>query len=160
MTSDKQGVWSDRRRAGVLAVAMGCALAVFALQARAQDDKKDVKDPKKASLNLKVVPPIAFSPAKMVVTAELKGGSDDSDEYYCLGLDWDWGDGTESSAAADCAPFEPGKSTIVRRWTAPHTFETAGQYRIQLRLQRGKKTILGGNISVQVKPGVRDQSEF
>ena len=160
MTSETHSVWSDRRPAGAMALAIGCALAVFALQVHAQDDKKDAKDTKKASLSLKVVPPIAFSPAKMVVTAELKGGSDDTDEYYCPGVEWDWGDGTESSAAADCAPFEAGKSTIVRRWTTSHTFQTAGAYRIQLRLQRGKKTIIGGNISVQVKPGVRDQSEF
>ena len=162
MTSEAMGVWSERRRAHVLALALGCALAVSATQAQAQDDKKDAKDAKdtkKASIALKVVPPIAFSPARMVVTAELKGGSDDTDEYYCPGLEWDWGDGTESSAAADCTPFEAGKSTIVRRWTATHTFETAGQYRIVVRLQRGKKTIVGGNISVQVKPGVRDQSE-
>jgi hypothetical protein len=29
-----------------------------------------------------------------------------------------------------------------------------------LRARRGTKTIVSGNINVQVKPGVRDQSEF
>ena len=96
----------------------------------------------------------------MVVSAELKGGSDETDEYYCPSIEWDWGDGTKSESNRDCAPFEAGKSTIDRRFSASHTFEIAGQYRVMLRLRRGTRTIVSGNINVKVKPGVRDQSEF
>jgi len=31
-------------------------------------------------------------------------------------------------------------------------------YRVQLRLKRGSKTIIAGNNTVQVKPGVRDMT--
>ncbi len=141
-------------RSLALVLAVG-SLTVAGLAA--QDDKG--KDVKKASLALKASPTIMFSPARVVVTAELKGGAEDSGELYCPSLEWDWGDGTRSESNADCEPFEAGKSTILRRFTASHTFNIAGNYRVQLRLKRGSKTVLGGHVSVQVKPGVRDPTE-
>lgn len=129
-----------------------------ALPASAQDGKER-KETKKASLSLKASPTIVFSPARVVVTAELKGGADDSAELYCPSLEWDWGDGTRSEAGTDCEPFEPGKSVIQRRFTTSHTFNIAGNYRVQLRLKRGSKVVLGGHVSVQVKPGLRDPTE-
>jgi len=144
-----------------LVVFAGAVAASISLSAQDDGkDKKDQKEPKKASLALKATPPIAFSPARMVVSAELKGASDETDDYYCPNLEWDWGDGTKSESNQDCAPFEAGKSTVERRFSATHIFEIAGQYRVMLRLRRGTKTIVSGNINVQVKPGVRDQSEF
>ncbi len=123
----------------------------------AQDDK--AKDVKKASLSIKATPTIVFSPARVVVSAELKGGDEDSPELYCPSLEWDWGDGTRSESNVDCEPFEAGKTTIQRRFSASHTFNIAGNYRVQLRLKRGSKTVLGGHVSVQVKPGLRDPTE-
>jgi hypothetical protein len=120
--------------------------------------QKDDKDPKKPSLAVRVAPPIVFSPARVVVTAELKGGAADDPELYCPEMEWDWGDGTRSEANENCEPYEEGKSTIKRRWTTSHTYDMAGQYRVQLRLKRGSKTIVAGNNTVQVKPGVRDMS--
>lgn len=153
---------SCRRHLPRLFIAALTAGLVLAGQVgRAQDDTKDDKSKKnRASLLLKATPSISFSPARVVVSAELKGGSSDTDEFYCPTLEWDWGDGTKSESASDCSPFEAGKSTIERRWTASHTFQQADSYRVQLRLRRGTKTMVGGNVSVQVKPGVRDQSEF
>jgi len=129
------------------------------LSAVAGQDEKAAKPAKKASLSLKASPTIVFSPARVVVTAELKGGDDDSEELYCPSVEWDWGDGTKSEAGTDCEPFEAGKSTIQRRFTTSHTYNIAGQYRVQLRLKRGSKTILGGHVSVQIKPGLRDPTE-
>lgn len=149
---------TERMGRAWLVVVAGAVAASISLSA--QDDGKDKKDQKKASLALKATPPIAFSPAKMVVSAELKGGTEETDDYYCPNLEWDWGDGTKSESNQDCAPFEAGKSSIDRRFSASHTFEIAGQYRVMLRLRRGTKTIVSGTINVQVKPGVRDQSEF
>jgi hypothetical protein len=145
----------------LLVLALTAGIVLVGQIGRAQDDSKDDKNKKnRASLVLKATPPIAFSPARVVVSAELKGGSSDTDELYCPTLEWDWGDGTKSEATSDCTPFEAGKSTIERRWTASHTFQSAESYRVQLRLRRGTKTLVAGNIAVQVKPGVRDQSEF
>lgn len=141
-------------RCAAAALAVG-VVAVAALSA--QDDKN--KDVKKASLSLKASPTIVFSPARVAVTAELKGGAEDNAELYCPALEWDWGDGTRSESNTDCEPFEAGKSTIQRRFTSSHTYNLAGNYRVQLRLKRGSKSVLGGHVSIQVKPGLRDPSE-
>jgi hypothetical protein len=127
----------------------------------AQDEAgPEKKDQKTISLRLKANPHIAFSPAKIAATAELKGESDDTYEYYCLSLEWDWGDGTKSESHFDCPPFEPGKSTIERRFRASHTFQRSGQYRVLLRLRRGTQTILSGNVNVEVKPGFETPPVF
>jgi len=39
---------------------------------------------------------------------------------------WEWGDGTESEATQDCDPYEPGTSTIKRRYTATHEYRESG----------------------------------
>ena len=148
--------WTNRLLARSLAVALVAGSWTVA-ELAAQDDKN--KDVKKASLNLKASPTIVFSPARVVVSAELKGGAEDNEELYCPSLEWDWGDGTRSESNSDCEPFEAGKSTIQRRFTASHSFNIAGNYRVQLRLKRGSKTVLGGHVSVQVKPGLRDPTE-
>jgi len=148
--------WTNRLLARSLAVAL-VAGSWSVAELAAQDDKN--KDVKKASLNLKASPTIVFSPARVVVSAELKGGAEDNEELYCPSLEWDWGDGTRSESTSDCEPFEAGKSTIQRRFTASHSFNIAGNYRVQLRLKRGSKTVLGGHVSVQVKPGLRDPTE-
>ena len=137
-----------------------CALVCIALAGMglSQDDKNG-KDVRKPSLLLKVSPAISFSPARVVVSAELKGGADDKDDLYCPNLEWEWGDGTRSEAQTDCAPFEPGKSEIKRRFSSSHTYTTAGNYRAQLRLKRGSKVLVGGHVSVQVRAGLRDRTD-
>jgi hypothetical protein len=121
----------------------------------AEPKDKDEKG-KRASLSLRVSPAIAFSPARVVVSAELRGGSPDDAELYCPRTEWDWGDGTRSEANENCEPFEVGKSEIKRRWTASHTYTTQGNYRVQLRLKRGDRTVAAGNTSLEIKPGARD----
>jgi hypothetical protein len=147
-------------RSFLLQVGTGCMAAAISLGAAgAQKDNKESKDVKKPSVAIRVAPPISFSPARVVITAELRGGAVDDPELYCPEVEWDWGDGTKSEATENCEPYEAGKSTIKRRWTTTHTFETQGMYRVQLRLKRGQRTIASGNNTVQVKPGVRDLSD-
>jgi hypothetical protein len=123
------------------------------------DDEKD-KKVKGPSLTLKASPTVSFSPARITVTAELRGGTDTDELLYCPGLEWDWGDGTISEAKEDCEPFDAAKSAIKRRFVSTHTYTTAGNYRVVLRLKRGSKSVVGGNTTVQVKPGVRDLTDF
>lgn len=123
-------------------------------RAAAQDDKEEKE--KGASLSLKASPAIAFAPVRIVVTAELRGGEAESAELYCPGLEWDWGDGTTSEANVDCAPYEPGKTEIRRRWTTSHTYRTGGNYRVQLRLKRGDKTVVSGAANVRIRGGFRE----
>ena len=109
---------------------------------------------KKPSLSLKASPSVSFAPARIVVVAELKGGSDNAEEFYCPTVEWEWGDGTVSTAEADCNPYEAGKSQIRRRYTVEHQFKNAGGFKISLRLKKGTKIAAMANAVVQVRAGL------
>jgi hypothetical protein len=124
-------------------------LVAVALSGNAFDDKK----PK---ISVKANPSMGMSPVRVVVTADLNGGPNDSEEFYCAGVEWEWGDDTRSTNSADCDPYEAGKSEIKRRFTADHTYRVAGEYRVQFRLKKKDKTIGAGSTSVRVRPGLGD----
>ena len=123
-------------RRAVPAILCASALAV-ALQASGQDKKAA-----KPSVSVKVSPIVGFSPARMVLTADLKG--DDSEDLYCASVEWDWD------------PYEAGKSEIKRHFTIDHTFNVAGDYRVEFRLKQKNKVVARGSTDVKVRPGVRD----
>jgi hypothetical protein len=118
----------------------------------------------KPKLTLKANPVMAYSPAHIVFTADLTGGANDDQGLYCLGVEWEWGDGTKSEDSADCDPFEAGKSEIKRRFVNDHTYHIeepqpfgAGapdyrDFRVQLRLRKSGKVILSGGTTVKVHP--------
>jgi hypothetical protein len=132
-------------------MAILCASTLVIIAQAAGPDKKA-----KPSVSLKVTPVIGFSPARMVVTAELKGGADDYEEFYCATVEWDWGDDTRSESKTDCEPYEAGKSEIKRHFTVDHTYNTAGEYRVQFRLKQKNKVVGSGSADVKVRPGIRD----
>ena len=142
--------------AAVLAVVSSVALAA---QGPAQDKEKAPKDDGRPEINIKVPPLIAFSPAKITVRAEMKGGAPDYEPYYCPTIIWDWDDGTSSENTADCAPYEPGKSEIRRYYSSSHTFQIAGRYNVRFRMKKGDKVVGGQSTVVQVRAGIRDPSE-
>jgi hypothetical protein len=117
-------------------------------------DQKDTPDPR-PKISLKAQPMIAMAPARVVFTAELTGGVNDYEEYYCNAVEWDWGDGTKSEAASDCAPYEAGKSEIKRRFTVEHVFRV-GMYRVMFHLKRHDKAVGNATINIQIRPGLRD----
>jgi len=131
--------------------AVACLAALAVTLHAAGPDKKS-----KPSIVVKVSPLIGFSPARMVLTADLKGGSDDYEEFYCPTVEWDWGDGTRSESTVDCDPYEPGKSEIRRRYSMQHLYTLSGLYRIQVRLKRKERALTAANISIQVRPGFRE----
>lgn len=128
-----------------------CALALAVSAQAAGPDKKD-----KPSILVKVSPLVGFSPARMVLTADVKGGPDDYEELYCASVEWDWGDDTKSESKTDCEPYQAGKSEIKRHYTIDHTFETAGDYRVEFRLKQKNKVVARGATDVKVRPGIRD----
>ena len=75
-------------------------------------------------------PPVGFTPLRVVVVVDVKDGSDDYADFYCAGVEWDWGDGTISENSSDCDPYEAGKSTIRRRFTADHVYRQQGQFKV------------------------------
>ena len=151
---------SNLRRA-VSWTSLGCLLIPAVLCAASlggsQKTDKDA-DSKRPKINLKAQPMIAISPARVVLTAELVGGPNDFEDFYCPTVEWDWGDGTQSESTSDCAPYEAGKSEIKRRFTIEHVFR-AGQYRVMFRLKRGTKAVGFASVSLQIRPGLRDTGQ-
>lgn len=138
-----------KKTAAVVAV---LCLAGAAL-AGAEDDKKKTKRP---GLELRSSPRFAFSPANVLFTAELKGG-DDVEELYCPEVEWEWGDGGKSVKEADCEPWTEG-AKIERRFTANHTFQFAGNYRIKISLRKSGRQILSQGLSMTIRAGLGDMS--
>src|SRR3954463_2884775 len=111
---------------------------------------------KKPKINVKANPAMALSPAREGVSADMHGGPDDYEDFYCAGVEWDWGDDTRSNNSADCEPYEAGKSQFKRRFTADHVYRLAGEYRIQFGLKKKKKPIAAASTSVKIRPGLGD----
>ena len=109
---------------------------------------------KKPSLTLKATPSVSFAPSRVVVVAEVKGGSNDFEDFYCPTVEWEWGDLTTSTAEADCDPYSAGKSEIRRRYTVEHRFKNAGAFKIIVRLKKGDKVIASANTLIQVRAGL------
>jgi len=135
-------------QAFILAFGATLVIPANALQASVQGGNK------KPSLSLKATPAVSFAPARVVVVAEVKGGSDDFEEFYCPTVEWEWGDLTTSTAEADCEPYEAGKSEIRRRYTVEHRYRNPGGFRIVLRLKKGDKVVAAANTLVQVRAGL------
>lgn len=130
-----------------LAVALGGASLL------AQSDKET--DSKRPRITLRAQPSIAVAPARVVLTAEVVGGPDDFEEFYCPAIEWQWGDGTSSESSADCEPYEPGKSTIKRRYTIQHVFRNGGAARVYFHLKRKDRILASASTTIQVQPGMR-----
>ena len=86
------------------------------------------------------------------VSAELTdlNEAEDPEKYYCLEQVWDWDDDTESEYAPDCEPYEEGKE-IQSRFSASHQYRYPGSYTVYLRLERNGKTVIAGNVRVQIQ---------
>jgi len=147
--------WRRSAWAGALSVVLSATLAAAAGGQKTDKDAKDNQDNKKPQVRLKAQPVIAMAPARVVLTAELVGGANDFEEFYCPAVEWEWGDGTQSESSSDCAPYEPGKSEIKRRYTVEHVFR-AGVYRVMFHLKRRDKSVGAASVNIQVRPGLRD----
>ena len=134
--------------------AIACAIAFAAGAGAAPQDDKDAK--KKPSVTVKSSPTFGFAPLRVVLTAELRGGSSDLEELYCPSVEWVWGDDTRYESEQDCDPYEPGKSEIKRRYIRSHTFEIAGTFQVEFYLKQKDKRVLSGRTTVNVRPGLRD----
>jgi len=140
-------------RSAFVAILSASALMMVPLQAA---DASTQEKKSKPSVAVKVTPTMGFSPARVVVTAELRGGADDYEQFYCGSVEWDWGDDTKSESKTDCEPYEAGKSEIKRRFTIDHTYNIAGEYRVEFRLKQKDKVVARGSADVKIRPGIRD----
>jgi hypothetical protein len=114
------------------------------------------KDKAKPNITVRASPTVAFSPAHIKVTADIKGGPNDYQDFYCASIEWWWGDGTSSNQTVDCEPYEAGKSEIARHFTTDRVFDSSGDFRIEFRLKKKDKVIAVGSTMVKIRPGVRE----
>ena len=141
--------------AGATSLLVTAMLVISVSAQKSAKDQKDGPDTGRPKMILKATPLVAMAPARVVLTAELVGGANDFEEYYCGAVEWEWGDGTKSESSNDCAPYEAGKSEIKRRFTVEHVFR-AGQYRVSFHLKRNDKMVGNATITLQIRPGLRD----
>ena len=131
--------------------------AVSATLLSAQSGDKPANDKeRRPSPSVRASPAISFSPARVHATAELKGGANDYEDFYCAGVEWEWGDGTTSETVQDCTPYAAGESEIKRRYIADHTYRSSGRFRVVFKLKRGNRVLTSSNTLVQVRPGIRE----
>lgn len=142
---------TDPRRALCTLVALAAALLASAYPSAAQRETD-----KKPSLSLKATPPAGFAPLRVHLAVDVKGGANDYADFYCPTLVWDWDDGTTSETSEDCQPYEAGKSTIQRRFSADHVFRLSGEYRLAFRLKQKDKVISSATATITVRPGATE----
>ena len=141
---------------GAACLWLAATLAASGAQKPNAKDQKEVPDAKRPQVRLKAQPVISIAPSKVVLTAEIVGGANDFEEFYCAAVEWEWGDGTTSESSSDCAPYEAGRSEIKRRFTVEHVFRRPDNYRVMFRLKRRDKAVGFATTQVQVRPGLPD----
>lgn len=122
---------------------------------QAQGGQREADD-RKPSLSLRANPPVGLSPLRVRTVAEIRGGADDYAEFYCVSVEWDWGDGTVSENAEDCEPYVAGTSEIRRRFSAEHVYRQSGNFRVYIRLKQKNRVVAAANAQLQIRPGARD----
>ena len=131
------------------AVLVGAAVPTFAQT----PGDRERPEPKRPTLSLRTIPGTGMVPVRISATAELKGGTDDFQDYYCPTIEWIWGDGTVSEVSADCEPYEPGVSQIRRRYTVSHNYTRAGIYRIVFRLKTKGRIMAAQSVAIRLLGG-------
>ena len=147
MSNRRRGVWSA-------AVCFALGAGVSGLSAQQKPNEKEADS--RPRITVRAQPPVAVTPARIVLTAELIGGADDFEEYYCPTVVWEWGDDTSSESTIDCEPYEAGRTQIRRRFTVEHVFRRSGTYKVLFRLKRRDRLVATATTNVQVQPGARD----
>ncbi len=111
---------------------------------------------RKPRLDLRASPRFSFPPSTVLLTAELNGG-EDTEEFYCPALVWDWDDGGRSAHEADCPPFQPG-TPVERRFTAEHAYVRPGVYNVTVHILRSRRPLAMASATVTVR-GLGDRGE-
>jgi hypothetical protein len=133
---------------------VAAVLTVFTVSSGAAEAQRN--DDKKPSLSLRASPNSGFTPLQVRMSVDVRGGADDSQDFYCPSIEWDWGDDQKSQSSEDCDPYEPGKSTIQRRYTAEHRFTESGTFTVRFRLKQGNRIIATTSVLVNVREGIND----
>ncbi len=123
----------------------GAVLALAIAVPVVAGDSKDARP----RLALRAAPRIGIVPASILFTAELVGG-EAVEEFYCPGVEWNWGDGETSFHEADCPPFGPGVE-FNRRFSARHFYRQSGSFEVRLTLRRSGRAVAASRASIMVQ---------
>lgn len=111
------------------------------------------EDSKKPSLSLRVTPPVGFTPLRVRLVVDVRGGDDDYEDFYCPTIEWDWDDGTVSESGVDCDPYVAGQSQIRRQFSTEHIFRQGGRYQVSFRLKQKDRVVGMARAGIQVQQG-------
>ena len=142
----------DRSRRFLPAVVLCAVAATIGATSAGKDDKP--------SISVKSSVSMGFAPFHTVLTADIRGGADDYEPFYCAKVEWDMGDGTMAEQELDCDPYEAGKSQIRRRFVREQVFNSPGEFRVMFRLKQKGKVVGAGSTTVRVSPGIQDQGIY
>jgi hypothetical protein len=105
----------------------------------------------KPKLILKATPATGTPSTLFLFQAILTGG-DDSEDYYCLGIEWIWEEQLDSSLnEAECPAYRPGETKIDRSFSEEQTFHTPGPHVVKVVLRKGEKQIATASVTVRVR---------
>jgi hypothetical protein len=105
----------------------------------------------KPKLTLKALPAIGTTSTIFLFQAILSGG-EDTEDFYCLGIEWIWEEQLDSSLnEAECPPFKPGETRIERSFSEEQTFHSPGPHVVKVVLRKGEKVIGTASVSVRVR---------
>ena len=135
-------------------------LAVVVVMALSIGAARKPSDPTNVDLTLRVNPAMAFAPARIMLTAQLKGGTGVNEDLYCPTVEWDWGDGTVSQSSADCEPFQSNKSEIQRSYITTHVYKTGGEYTVKLLLKKAEKVVATATASLNISRAIDEGGEI
>ena len=143
------------RRFRTVAACAAVLVATAVVAARPARSARADGDDDRPKLVVKARPAIAIAPATVRLNAELVGGANDYEQFYCPTITWDWDDGTVSESSADCAPYQAGVSEIQRHFNVEHRFR-AGNYRVLFSLKDHDKEVAATTVRIQIRPGLPD----
>jgi len=109
----------------------------------------DGRGARKPRLDLRASPRLALLPVDVFVIAELVGG-DETEDFYCPAIEWEWGDGNRSAHEADCPPFRAGM-TMARLHSASHAYRRPGEYSIRVTLRRVGRALAAATTQVDIR---------
>lgn len=142
-----------------LVIALAAAIS-FAASSKSSDPKDTPKDSGKVTATLRATPTMAFAPARITLTAQLKNVSATDADLYCPTVEWDWGDGTVSEASNDCEPFQPNKSEIQRSFVTQHVYKTGGEYVVKLSLKKSERVVAMATASLNISRAVDEADDI
>lgn len=68
-------------------------------------------------------------PWAVTLIAEIVGGADNNEDLYCVGTEWQFGDGNGMAMMPSCLPWTP-ESTMQRYFEETYTYEGPGTYEV------------------------------